>query len=94
MNKKELVTLMVNQINNDLTKKEVESVLDAFLEIIKDTLFREESVIFNGFLSLKVKEVCEKSGISFGKEWTSPSKIVPKATFSKSFKDELAKKEI
>jgi len=92
MNKSEIVTVVANKLQNKLSKKEVESVIDIFIDTIKETLQNRGKVIFRGFITFKTQLVSAKSGKSFGKQWSIGSKYNPKATFSPSFKKTIKQK--
>ncbi len=89
MNKGEITTVVANKLQNNLSKNEVESVIDIFIETIKEALQNKEKVILKGFISFRTQLVSAKSGKSFGKEWSIGSKHVPKVSFSPSFKKSI-----
>ena len=90
MNKSEIITVVENKLKNQLSRKEVGSVVNIFIDTIKEALENNEKISFKGFLLFETKLVKEKSGHSFGKDWLIPSKYVPKVKFSTSFKKMLA----
>jgi len=55
-----------------------------------EALENNEKILFKGFLSFDTKLVKDKNGNSFGKDWSIPSKYVPKVKFSTAFKKMLA----
>lgn len=89
MTKKELIAKIAE--TTEKTQKDVSIVLDAFQDIVKDTVKTGEKVAFTGFLTFEKKHVDAKSGISHvggaGKEWTSPEKDVITVKLSKSYKE-------
>lgn len=90
MNKGEITTVVANKLQNKLSKKEVESVVNAFINTMKEALENNEKIAFKGFLTLTTKLVERKSGHSFGQDWSIDSKYVPKVRFSLPFKKMLA----
>lgn len=60
MNKKELVTALVEQSGQ--TKQATEAVLDAFQTVIGDTLAKGESVVMVGFGTFSVRERAARQG--------------------------------
>ena len=90
MNKSEITTVVANKLKNQLSIKEVGSVVNIFIDTIKEALENNEKILFKGFLSFDTKLVKDKNGNSFGKDWSIPSKYVPKVKFSTAFKKMLA----
>jgi len=90
MNKSDLTTVVANKLQNKLSKNEVAKIVNIFIETIKEVLENHEKVSLKGFLSFDTKLVQEKTGNSFGKNWTIASRYVPKVKFSTSFKKVLA----
>ena len=50
------------QSNNDLTKKQSTDIVEATLNIMKDTLATGEDVLISGFGKFRVKEKAERKG--------------------------------
>jgi len=50
------------QSNNDLTKKKCTDIVEATIDIIKDTLASGEDVLISGFGKLCVKDKAESKG--------------------------------
>lgn len=94
MNKNELVAVVVNQLNNDIKKNDVERVLNTFLDVMKESLLNRQNISFKGFLSLDVKLIDEKQGILDGKAWVTHKKYIPKAKYSSVFKQQMAQKGV
>jgi len=90
MNKSEIITVVTNKLNNQLTKQDVASVVNMLIDTIKEALQHNKKVSFKGFLLFETKLVQGKKGHSFGQDWTITSKYVPKVKFSSSFKKVLA----
>ena len=90
MNKNEVITVVANKLKNQLSKKEVGSVVNIFIDTIKEALENNEKISFKGFLSFETKLIKGKNGHSFGTNWSIPTKYVPKVKFSTTFKKMLA----
>lgn len=86
MNKNEITTVISSKLRNNLSRKEVESVVNTFIDTLQEALLNNEKISFKGFLTLNTRLAKEKSGHSFGKDWTIGSRYVAKAKFSPSFK--------
>lgn len=92
MNKNQITTVVANKLQNTLSRHEIQSVIDILIETIKETLQNNEKITFKGFLTFTTQIVSAKSGVSFGKEWSTKSRYAPKVQFSKAFKEDIAKK--
>ncbi len=86
MNKSEIITVVSSKLKNKLSKVDVESVVNTFIETLQETLLNNEKISFKGFLTLDTRFVKEKSGHSFGTDWSIGSRYVARAKFSPSFK--------
>ena len=66
------------QSNNDLTKKQSTDLVEATIDIIKNTLASGEDVLISGFGKLCVKEKAERKGRnpSTGEDQRLPSRRV------------------
>lgn len=62
MNKTELTDAIAAK--SGLTKTDSKKALDAFLEVVKETLTSGEAINITGFMSLSVKERGERQGIN------------------------------
>jgi nucleoid DNA-binding protein len=89
MNKGEIIRVVSNKLQNNLSKKEVGDVIDIFIETIKETLQNKDKVILKGFITFKTRLSSAKSGESFGKKWSIGSRQIPKVSFSPSFKKSI-----
>ncbi len=94
MNKSELVAVVVNQLNNEIKKQDVERVLNSFLDVMRESLLNRQKISFKGFITLDVKLVEEKQGILDGKAWATPKKYIPKAKYSSVFKKQMADRKV
>ena len=89
MNKTELVKEISNQ--NTLSQKDVVTVIDAFQNIVKDTVVSGDKVALTGFLTFDKKHVDAKTGViqlgeKKGQTWTTPAKDEISVKISKSYK--------
>ena len=89
MNKTELVKEIANQTT--LSQKDVVTVIDAFQNIVKDTVVRGDKVALTGFLTFDKKHVDAKSGViqlgeKKGQTWSTPAKDEISVKISKSYK--------
>ena len=89
MNKTELVKEIANQTT--LSQKDVVTVIDAFQNIVKDTVVRGDKVALTGFLTFDKKHIDAKTGViqlgeKKGQTWTTPAKDEISVKISKSYK--------
>lgn len=89
MNKKELISNVSEK--TELTKKDVESVLNAFIETTKETLEDGEKVQITGFGTFETRKRKARIGRNpkTGKEIQIPETIVPAFKVSKTFKERV-----
>lgn len=89
MTKKDLTDILSEKTG--IQKQYVDTIVDeAFIEIA-EAIKRKEEVTIRGLFTLYVKERKEKVGrdMSASKTIIIPSRLVPKAKFSKSIKEHL-----
>lgn len=88
MNKTGLVKEIANQ--TALSQKDVVTVIDAFQNIVKDTVVNGDKVALTGFLTFDKKHVDAKSGVTklggVEKPWSTPAKDEISVKISKSYK--------
>ena len=88
MNKTELVKEISNQTT--ISQKDVVTVIDAFQNIVKDTVVNGDKVTLTGFLTFDKKHVDAKSGVTklggVEKPWSTPAKDEISVKISKSYK--------
>ena len=89
MNKTELVKEIANQTT--LSQKDVVTVIDAFQNIVKDTVVNGDKVALTGFLTFDKKHVDAKTGViqlgeKKGQTWTTPAEDEISVKISKSYK--------
>lgn len=89
MNKQELITAMSTK--SELSKKDVEKVLSAFIETVTEELVKGEKVALTGFGSFEVAERAERTGRNpqTSETMTIPASKAPKLKFSKNVKELL-----
>lgn len=89
MNKTELVAAMAEK--SELTKKDAEKALSAFLESVEDALKKGDKVQLVGFGTFEVKQRAARTGIN--PQTKKPVKIkaskAPSFKAGKAFKDAL-----
>lgn len=90
MNKTQLVKEIANRIEG-MAQKDVVAVLDAFQEVVKETVVGGDKVTLTGFLTFDKKHVPAKSGVvqlgdKKGETWTTPEKDEVKVSISKAYK--------
>ncbi|MCD6407216.1 HU family DNA-binding protein [Candidatus Aerophobetes bacterium] len=91
MNKADLVNEVAGKVG--ITKKEVQNVVDAFIETVKNSLSRGEKVTLVGFGTFQVMERKERRGINpqTRKEMKIPAKKVPKFVPGKLLREKVEK---
>ena len=89
MNKAELVSAMAAKSN--LSKKDCEAALNAFIESVEGTLENRDKVILVGFGTFEVRERSERKGRNpqTGEEMVIPASNVPSFKPGKNFKDRV-----
>ena len=90
MNKGELIAAVAEK--TQVAKKDVETVLNGFLETVGETLQQGEDITLVGFGSFVVKEQAARVGRNpaTGAELHIPAKKVPGFKAGKQLKDKLA----
>jgi len=91
MNKADLVTSMAEK--SDLSKKDAEKALDAFMDSVEETLSKGEKVQLVGFGSFEVRQRAARKGVNpqTKKEITIPATKVPIFKVGKALKDTVNK---
>ena len=86
MNKTELVAAMAEQTN--LSKKDAEAALKAFIDVVSEELKKGEKVQLVGFGTFEVRERNERKGRDprTNKEIVIPASKVPAFKVGKAFK--------
>lgn len=88
MNKKEFISEISQRTN--VQKKDIAAVIDAFQDVVKDTVTKGDKVAIAGFLTFAKKHIPAKSGISkiggIEKPWTTEEKDEISVKISKAYK--------
>ena len=89
MNKTELVAAMAEKTNQ--TKKNAEESLNAFIEVVTETLKKGDKIQLVGFGTYETKERAERKGRNpqTGEEITIPASKMPTFKAGKALKDEV-----
>ncbi len=89
MNKTELITAIAN--NTELTKKDAEAALKAFIDVVGDELSKGEKVQLAGFGTFEVVERSAREGINPRTKETIqiPASKAPKFKPMKSLKEKV-----
>ncbi|EIC13668.1 HU family DNA-binding protein [Kingella kingae] len=89
MNKSELIDAIATE--SGLTKTDAGKALDAFTEVVKNTLKTGDSITLVGFGTFKVADRAERQGLNpkTKEAITIPAARVPKFTPGKALKDVL-----
>lgn len=87
MNKTELIAAMAEQ--TQLSKKDAEAALKAFIDVVSEELKKGEKVQLVGFGTFEVSERAARTGRNpqTGKEMTIPASKAPKFKAGKALKD-------
>lgn len=91
MNKPELITAVAEKTG--MKKKDVEAMLDAFVEVVKETLKKGDRVALIGFGTWATRERAKRNGVNprTGKKISIPAKVVPFFKVGKELKDAVLK---
>lgn len=91
MNKSDLVSSIADK--SDISKKDAEKALNAFLETIEEALVKGEKVQLVGFGSFEVRERAERKGRNpqTREEITVPASKAPVFKVGKALKDSVNK---
>lgn len=89
MNKKELITSMSEK--TELTKKDVELALNAFIETVEETLENGEKVQLTGFGVFEPRQRKARMGRNpkTGEELEIPASVIPAFKVGKAFKERV-----
>lgn len=89
MNKKDLINEISQKI--ELSKKDTESALNAFINVVTDTLVKGEEITISGFGKFQCVDVAERicRNPQDGSEIVSPAHRKVKFTVGKSLKDSV-----
>ncbi len=87
MNKAELVAIVADKL--EITKKDAETTLDGFLDVIYETLSEGEKVVISGFGTFEVRNRVERVGKNprTGEDITIPGQKSPAFKAGKKMKE-------
>ncbi len=87
MNKSEIVAVVADKVN--LTRKEAEGAVDAFLDAVCETLKNGDKVVISGFGTFEVRDRAPRSGRNprTGEEIVIPGQKSPAFKAGKILKD-------
>jgi DNA-binding protein HU-beta len=87
VNKKELVDAFAKKAG--VTKKDAETYIDSFVDVVSEALGQGEEVKLVGFGTFKVQKRAARKGVNpqTGKPIKIPEKMVPKFVPGKELKD-------
>ena len=90
-NKAELVKAMSDETN--LTQKDVEKVLNSFVNVVSDALANKDKVQLVGFGTFETRERAERTGRNpqTGAEMKIPASVVPAFKAGKALKENVNK---
>ena len=91
MNKSELVSSIADK--GDISKKDAEKALNAFIETVEEALVKGEKIQLVGFGSFEVRERAERKGRNpqTREEITVPASKAPVFKVGKALKDSVNK---
>lgn len=91
MNKMELVEAIASK--SGLTKKDAETAVKTFEEVVTTTLKKAEKVTLTGFGTFEARKMKARNGVNpqTGAKITIAATTVPKFKAGKSFKDAIKK---
>lgn len=91
MNKAELIGAMSKETN--LTKKDVESVLNSFVNVVSNQLAKKDKVQLIGFGTFETRKRSARTGRNpqTGKELKIPASTVPAFKAGKALKEKVNK---
>ena len=89
MNKQELVSKVASKAGT--TKKQAQNVIDAFIEVVTDSLSKDEKVALVGFGTFKVMQRKARKGVNPQTKdiIQIPAKKVPKFVPGKNLRDKV-----
>ena len=93
MTKAEIVTEIAGKTG--IEKKDVLNTIEAFMEVVKESLTREENVYLRGFGSFIVKKRAQKTARNISKNTTIiiPEHNIPAFKPAKTFMHEISKQK-
>lgn len=89
MNKKDLVDAIAEKLGTQ--KKETEKFLNSFIDVVSNSLEKEEEIKIMGFGTFKVQQRAEREGVNpqTKERITIPATKVPKFSAGKELKERV-----
>ena len=91
MVKSEFITKVQEKIDIEVSKKDLNAILDGFVSVIKEAVLAGDAVTIPEICKISSKEVGERSGVTklgdVEKAWTKPAHKEATVTVLKSFKN-------
>ena len=89
MNKRELIGVVFERLNESVSKRQIKSVVETLFDSIKDSVKEDKRVTIAGFGTFKLQKRKAKNGINpqTMEKIKIPSKNVPKFKASDKFLD-------
>ncbi len=90
MNKADLAQVLAEKVN--VSKREAEDMLNAFVDVVTDTLKKGDEVVLTGFGAFSVKQRAARTGVNPQNPTEKiqiPAVKVPKFKAGKALKDSL-----
>ena len=91
MNKTQIVKLVAEKIETQSVKS-ISEVLNTFVEVITELLADNQAVNIQGFITIENKLVKGRTGEFNNVEFSTQSRLVPKARLTKSFRSKISNK--
>ena len=90
MVKSEFITKVQEKIDIEVSKKDLNTILDGFVSVIKEAVLAGDTVTIPEICKISSKDVAERSGVTklggVEKPWSTPAKDEISVKISKSYK--------
>lgn len=77
MNKSEMISKIQENVDFEVTKKDLAQIVDAYSKVIKDAILAGDTVTIPEICKISSKDVAERSGVTklgdVEKAWTKPA---------------------
>lgn len=77
MNKNEMISKIQENVDFEVTKKDLAQIVDAYSKVIKDAILAGDTVTIPEICKISSKDVAERSGVTklgdIEKAWTKPA---------------------
>ena len=91
MTKNEMITKIQETVDFEVTKKDLTQIVDAFTDVIKETVLAGDTVTIPEICKISSKDVAERSGVTklgdAEKAWTKPAHKEATVKALKSFRN-------